>query len=111
MGKQITFDMIPEMLGEIMGMIRELNIKVDRVADAGPAPEPAFGAHRPMFMEDLCTLLKKSKATIYRMSSKGEIPCYKQGRNLVFFEDEILDWMTSDRKEYFDRRLFEDYSR
>ena len=35
---------------------------------------------------------------LYRMTSKGEIPCYKVGRALRFSRSEILQWLAGKRK-------------
>lgn len=39
---------------------------------------------------DLCFMLGKAPVTIYRMVRKGEIKAYKSGKELFFFEDEVV---------------------
>jgi excisionase family DNA binding protein len=51
-------------------------------------------------MADACALLKVSKVTLYRRTSKKEIPFAKMpGSNkLLFSKDELLKWVFSNRK-------------
>jgi len=39
-----------------------------------------------------------SKSHIYKLSSKGGIPCYKRGKHLLFKREELEQWMLSNRK-------------
>lgn len=41
----------------------------------------------------------KAKPTIYSLVRQGLIPCYKSGQKLYFYEDELLEWIASDRKK------------
>lgn len=40
-------------------------------------------------------IIKKSQ--VYKKSHKGEIPCFRQGRKLVFRKSEIIQWMTENK--------------
>lgn len=46
-----------------------------------------------------CTILKKAKPTIYNLVRKGVLPAYKKGKKLYFYEDELLHWIETGRKE------------
>ena len=46
-------------------------------------------------IDDACRLLGKAKQTVYALACRGEIPNYKQGRTVYFFEDELLEWIAS----------------
>jgi len=51
------------------------------------------------FNELLAYLPQKwSKATLYTKISKGEIPYYKRGKNLVFLRSEIDAWLREGRR-------------
>ena len=56
-------------------------------------------AHIPIDIEEVSKLTLKSKSSIYRMSSKGEIPCYKHGKKLYFFRDEIINFIRDGKKK------------
>jgi len=40
----------------------------------------------------------KAKSTVYTLVRKGSIPCYKSGKKLYFYEDELLEWINTGRK-------------
>ena len=42
---------------------------------------------------EVANMLKLARITIYRMASRGDILCYKSGKNLMFYRDEILEWI------------------
>ena len=50
---------------------------------------------RILDIDDVAELLGWSKGHIYRLSSKGEIPCRQRGRKgkLFFIAEEIFDWI------------------
>lgn len=53
-------------------------------------------------MEEVCRLTGRAKPTIYRMTSRGEIPCYKNGNKLYFFRSEIMTWIRGGKKGFVD---------
>ncbi|MCC6760409.1 MAG: helix-turn-helix domain-containing protein [Chitinophagaceae bacterium] len=42
-----------------------------------------------------CNLTNLPKSTIYYLSSKREIPCFKKGKRLYFSRIELEKWLTS----------------
>lgn len=53
-------------------------------------------------LEICCELTGYSKNTIYKLTSKNEIPCSRAGKNgrlLKFKRDEIVEWMLAQRQE------------
>ena len=40
---------------------------------------------------------RPAKATIYKKTSKKEIPFYKIGKTLLFSKSEILNWLKNER--------------
>ncbi len=56
-----------------------------------------------VFGMDVCCLLTGySKNTIYKLTTKNEIPCYRVGENrrkLTFRREEIVEWILSRRQE------------
>ena len=57
--------------------------------------QPPAPGRRPILIDDACRLLGKAKHTVYALACRGEIPNYKQGRTVYFFEDELLEWIAS----------------
>ena len=51
---------------------------------------------RRCLSEEVCGC---SAATIYTLARKGQIPAYKRGKKLYFYEDELLQWIESGRKQ------------
>lgn len=54
---------------------------------------PTANLHAPVGIERASEITGKSVSTLYRYSSQGLIPCYKIGKHLCFFEDELIDWV------------------
>ena len=44
-------------------------------------------------INDAAINLRKSKPTVYRWVKAGIIPCYKIGKNLFFYKDELLAYI------------------
>ena len=51
--------------------------------------QPPAPGRRPILIDG------KAKQTVYALACRGEIPNYKQGRTVYFFEDELLEWIAS----------------
>lgn len=62
---------------------------------------PATLMHEPIDIEEVARLTLKSVSTIYRLSCNGDIPCYKTGRRLYFFRDEIIAWIRASKKRSY----------
>ena len=50
-------------------------------------------------IDEACKITRKAKPTIYTLARKGLIPAYKRGKKLYFYEDELLQWIESGRKQ------------
>lgn len=53
----------------------------------------------PIGIDEACRVVQKAKSTIYALVRKGLIPCYKRGKKLFFFEDELLAWIENGKKK------------
>ena len=53
----------------------------------------------PISIEEACTILKKAKPTLYTLVRKRQIPHYKNGKKLYFYEDELLDWIAQGKRK------------
>lgn len=98
----VTFEMMPKVISELVSQVKALNDRIDSMSPAKPGP-----THRIMTIDEVSALIHKAKGTIYRMTSSGLIPCYRQGKTLIFFEDEIYAWLESDRKPDYARTMQE----
>ena len=91
--KKITFDNLPDAMTYL---IQEMNaIKSMIVTINSPPPKQRL----PIGIDAACELLKKAKPTIYALARKGLLPCYKNGKKLYFFEDELLEWIQKGKRK------------
>ena len=113
-GQKVTFEQVPGLMADLLAQMRSLSRKVDILTTTKQPDNPYFKAtHRPITINEVTKLAHKSKGTLYRLSCQGKIPCYKNGKNLVFFEDEIIDWLSENKKMSYSqvRAAAEDYCR
>lgn len=90
---EITFDKLPEAVAYLIKEISELKDLVG--IKQNPTPEKRV----PIEIDEACRLIMKAKPTVYALVRKGLIPCYKRGKKLFFFEDELMDWITKGKKK------------
>jgi excisionase family DNA binding protein len=53
----------------------------------------------PIGVEEASRLIGKAKPTIYALVRQRKIPCYKYGKKLYFFEEELLEWISKGKKK------------
>ncbi len=53
----------------------------------------------PIGIEDVARVIGKAKSTIYTLVKQRKIPCYKNGKKLYFFEDELLEWISKGKRK------------
>ena len=91
--------MMPGMVAELLAKVQDLNEKIDGISKTIPSQEQNIAPrHKAIGIDEVSRIIGKAKGTLYRMSSKGQIPCYRQGRSLIFFEDEIYQWIGLHKK-------------
>mgnify|MGYP001197285104 CR=1 FL=1 len=56
-------------------------------------PAPQLEPADEIFLDEVTTLTRRSRSTIYRMTATREIPYSKRGRQLIFSRKTILEWM------------------
>lgn len=88
----ITFNDVPAILGTI-------NQRLSRIERTIQPPSPDKQPRKMMTLEELLDYLpyRVKKETIYKWRYLGKIPFYKQGGNLIFDQDEIDAWLTSEQ--------------
>ena len=62
-------------------------------------PQTSSDKHRLIEIDEASKITRKAKPTIYTLARKGLIPAYKKGKKLYFYEDELLQWIESGRKQ------------
>jgi predicted DNA-binding transcriptional regulator AlpA len=95
--KTITFEQLPSAVQQIMDEVKSLSQKIDKMSEKAEQGA-SRDIHRVIYVDEVCKMIRKTRNTLYSMTSKGLIPSYKQGKYLYFFEDEILDWIKRYRK-------------
>jgi len=53
---------------------------------------------KPIGVKEVVAILRLSKASIYRLCGNLEIPHFKRGNRLYFYESKIIDWVNNGRK-------------
>lgn len=103
--KHVTFDAMPALIQQMTlqqldmaAQIRKLSEEVASLR-AIIVKDPNTVKRMPVDLERAAEIMGKSKLTLYRYTSQGLIPCYKRGRSIYFFEDELHDWIRRGRIE------------
>ena len=107
--KKITFDEIPSTLVDIMDRLAVIEglLKGQKEPKASKLPKAPKGHRKPkavsvkekagspgtMSADMACKLIGKAKITLYNLAKNGKIPAKKEGRNWVFTEAELLEWL------------------
>ncbi|KAA6329312.1 hypothetical protein EZS27_021864 [termite gut metagenome] len=53
----------------------------------------------PIGIDDACQIIGKARPTVYALVRNRLLPCYKNGKKLYFFEDELLEWIAKGKKK------------
>lgn len=93
---RITFDKLPEAVAFLIQEVSQIRELVEK-----NKPQ-SVEKRRPIEIDEACSFVKKAKPTIYALVRKGLIPCYKNGKKLYFFEDELMQWISNGRKKTID---------
>lgn len=110
MDKDITFNDLPKMMGDLMFQVQKMSIKLDTLEMRSRQAERdavTHNPHRPMSTEDVCKLVHRKKDTVYKLARAGEIPCYRKGKFLEFFEDEIINWLSESKVKSVNQAICE----
>jgi len=102
--KKITFDEIPSTLVEIMDRLAAIekllkDPKAPKMPKMPPVPEAVSVKEKvaaqpgTISAEMASKLIGKAKITLYNLAKKGKVPARKLGRNWVFVEAELLEWL------------------
>ncbi len=91
---EISFENLPKAVAHLTSEIAEIksmvqNVKISELKEK----------RIPIGIEDVCKIIGKAKPTIYTLVRERKIPCYKSGKKLYFFEDELLEWISKGKKK------------
>ena len=91
---EISFENLPRAVAHLVSEIAEIKFLVEK-------KESPIIPHKriPIDITEACQIIGKAKPTVYTLVRKRLIPCYKNGKKLYFFEDELLDWISQGKKK------------
>lgn len=98
---RITFEDLPEAVTLILSEMNTIKTLLSTIK------QPIKQERKPIGIEEAEKIIKKSKHTIYKLVSKKKIPCYKAGRKIYFFEDELIDWILGGKLETYSATIAE----
>ena len=84
---KLTFEQLPEAMTFLINEISELKKMMNKQIVIEPPKR------RPIGIYEASKIIKKGIGTIYNLTSANKIPHYKQGHQLYFFEDELLEYI------------------
>ncbi len=90
---KITFDKLPEAVAFLIQEVSQIRELVEK------NKSQSVEKRKPIEIDEACSFVKKAKPTIYALVRKGLIPCYKNGKKLYFFEDELMQWISNGKKK------------
>jgi excisionase family DNA binding protein len=90
---EMTFDKLPEAVAFLIKEVTQIKELV------GCKQNPLPAKRVPIGIEEACQIIGKAKPTVYTLVRKRLLPCYKNGKKLYFFEDELLEWISKGKKK------------
>lgn len=90
--QEISFAELPRLLLKVLTIVEDTNRVVQTLKP--------FELHQtPIDIDRACIITKKKKPTLYRLCNTGQIPCYKKGKRLYFFEEELHQWLQEGKRK------------
>ena len=91
---EVSFENLPKAVAHLTCFFVEIKSLVQNAKISEPKEKRI-----PIGIEDVCQIIGKAKPTIYTLVRERKIPCYKSGKKLYFFEDELLEWISKGKKK------------
>ena len=91
---EISFENLPSAVAHLNNQVEELKELILR-KESVSIPQKKT----PIDIEKACEIIGKAKPTVYTLVRTRQIPCYKSGKKLYFFEDELLEWIRNRRRK------------
>lgn len=114
---KVAFEDMPGMMANLLDQMKIMNDRM-KIMENNVAPkQPEISDERElMTTSEVSKMLKVARITVYRMAKRGDIPCYRNGKNLLFYKDEITEWVENSKTnglllsiptvdDYFNSRL------
>jgi predicted DNA-binding transcriptional regulator AlpA len=95
---EISFENLPKAVAHLVSEVAEIKSLVEKGRQAPIVPQKRV----PIGIEDACQIIGKAKPTVYALVRKRLLPCYKNGKKLYFFEDELIEWIGRGKKKTLD---------
>lgn len=92
---EISFENLPKAVAHLVSELAEIKSLVEKGQQTLVAPLKRI----PIGIEDACRVIGKAKPTVYALVRKRLLPCYKNGKKLYFFEDELLECIAKGKKK------------
>ena len=92
--KEISFENLPKAVAFLSDQIAEIK-QIVKNQNSISEPEKRI----PIDIEAASRIIGKAKPTIYTLVRERKIPCYKNGKKLYFFEDELMAWISSGKRK------------
>ena len=92
--KEISFENLPKAVAFLSDQIAEIK-QIVKNQNSISEPEKRI----PIDIETASRIIGKAKPTIYTLVRERKIPCYKNGKKLYFFEDELMAWISSGKRK------------
>ena len=89
----ITFENLPAAVERLLCEMVELKLLL------GKLTPPNRERRLPIEIDEACGIVRKAKSTMYALVRRGLIPCYKVGKRLYFYEDELLNWIAGGQRK------------
>ena len=91
---EISFETLPKAVVHLVNEVAAIKLLVEK-GQISVVPQKRI----PIGIEEASLIIGKAKPTVYTLVRKRLIPCYKNGKKLYFFEDELLEWISKGRKK------------
>ncbi len=91
---EISFENLPKAVAHLVKEIAEIKLMIQNVQVF-----ESKAKSNPIGIEEASRLIGKAKPTIYGLVRQRKIPCYKYGKKLYFFEEELLEWISKGKKK------------
>lgn len=102
--ESLSFDKLPEYVFSLKKDILELKKLVEESSLLNKEKSSI-----PLSIDQASEIIQKAKPTIYTLVREGKIPCYKRGKQLYFFEEELLEWIQKGKKKTESEIIDESY--
>lgn len=91
---EISFENLPKAVAFLSHQIEELKV----IVKSKEAIE-INNKKIPISIDEACEIIKKAKPTVYTLVRKRQIPHYKNGKKLYFYEEELLEWIAKGKRK------------